>query len=201
MAENARLLRHFLAQGGPESGPWNVSPELAYVTYCFRSWFREACRTKRGALEVCNVGIGAGEWDDFLGYELLGRGSLVSVDIDPEICDLLRMRQRAQRHPNRARVLCRDVLRMRSRARFDIVTIVGSTLAEIGNYEAGLEKAVGLLKPRGRLFYTDFERLHPRRNFPPVARRQGVRILRRWSAGVDTLRLYGYLTGARAASR
>ena len=47
-------------------------------------------------ITVCNVGIGVGEWDNFLCDWLDGKGTLTSVDIDRDSCELFAHRQKRE---------------------------------------------------------------------------------------------------------
>ncbi|WP_370636222.1 class I SAM-dependent methyltransferase [Cohnella sp. CFH 77786] len=86
-------------------------------------------------MSVCNIGIGTGDWDDFLGYELNGYGHLTSIDIDREICDLFQYRQLREGHNNPSEVVCCDFLSNSIDDKsFDLITIIGSTMNQIGNY-------------------------------------------------------------------
>lgn len=147
---DSELFRHYLAKGSPEAAAWNLSPECAYLDYRLRTWARELVG-RRQELSVLNVGIGVGEWDDFLGYLLAGSGTLTSVDNDATICDTLRARQQREGHPNPATVVCADLLAWQSHQRFDLVTIVGSTLPEIGDTHAAVRAALSLLAAGGRV--------------------------------------------------
>src|SRR5688572_470403 len=131
--DDARLLDHYIHRG---HGPWNVSLEASYLDFELRRALVTRLPTKR-PLRVCNVGIGVGLWDDWLGY-LVG-ASITSVDRDRDICEVLELRQRRERHPYPARVLCGDVLagvldELGERGeRFDLITCIGSTLGESGD--------------------------------------------------------------------
>jgi SAM-dependent methyltransferase len=194
--DDRRLLRYFLDRGHPDAA-WNLSPDAAFLDYKLRSWTERVIGESRGRLDACNIGIGTGDWDDFLGYAIAGRGTLTSIDIDPEICAVLRYRQRRQGHTNPATVRCRDLLRLGWSSRFDLVTIVGSTVAETGAYDAALTRALELLRPRGRLFYADFDHLHAPSRFAPLARTARARILRRHVARTPAgLAFYAVLAAA-----
>lgn len=108
-------------------------------------------------LNVCNVGIGTGDWDNFLCDLLVGTGCLTSIDIDPEICELFRYRQKREGHPNPSTVVCADVMEdSLPAASFDVVTIIGSTVTESGNYSRCLGSCLRLVRPAGFMMYMDF---------------------------------------------
>jgi SAM-dependent methyltransferase len=157
--DDRSLLAHYLARRAPEAQRWNLSPQALFLEYATRRALLSWCAATPG-MRVCNVGIGAGDWDDFLGFWLEGKGSLSSLDIDPESCDSLRYRQAREGHPNPADIYCRDVLLPWPGAAFDLVTIIGSTLHEIGDAARGLDACAALLAPHGSLFYMDFDAFH-----------------------------------------
>jgi SAM-dependent methyltransferase len=111
-----------------EARRWNLSPERLYLDCWTRAVLRDEVDPAVAA-RTCNVGIGAGEWDDWLGYWLEGHGTLLSVDIDGEQARALAERQKRERHPNPARVGHADLLQA-DLGEHDLVTVVGSTLHE-----------------------------------------------------------------------
>jgi SAM-dependent methyltransferase len=155
-AETTELLAHYLARGRE---PWNVSLEASWLDYELRAWVRP--RLPSGwPVRACNIGIGVGLWDDWLGHEL--GVAITSVDTDHEICRTFAMRQRREGHPFPARVRCGDPRDgILGRERFDVVTIVGSTLAETGD-RPGLERAArAALVPSGVLLVADVGNREP----------------------------------------
>lgn len=84
MNMDEKLIRHYLELKGPEAGEWNGSPPCLYAEAMTRDYVRKAF-TPADGMKVCNLGIGTGDWDDFLGYCLKGRGELTSIDIDAGI--------------------------------------------------------------------------------------------------------------------
>jgi protein-L-isoaspartate O-methyltransferase len=126
--EDSELLAHYIARGREA---WNTSLEAAWLDYELRA-FVLAGLPKRRPLEVLNVGIGVGLFDDWLGHVVSAR--ITSVDRDPHICRVFQLRQRRELHPYPARVLCGDVRDgVLGGARFDVITVVGSTLEESGD--------------------------------------------------------------------
>jgi hypothetical protein len=160
------LLAHYVERGGE---PWNVSLEAAWLDYELRAWVRPRLPTHWPAA-VCNIGIGVGLWDDWLGHEL--GVAITSVDRDPQICRTFAARQRRERHPYPAHVRCGEVTAIAEgtgarriigtpatgvlgSSRFDLITIVGSTLAETGD-RADLERAArAALAPGGTLLIAE----------------------------------------------
>jgi protein-L-isoaspartate O-methyltransferase len=150
MNEDAELLAHYLARGRE---PWNVSLEAAWLDYELRAFFTAHLPARR-PLAVCNVGIGVGLFDDWLGHVVAA--PITSVDRDPAICRVLALRQAREGHPYPARVLCGDVRDgVLAAARFDVIAVVGSTLAESGDREATRHALEAALAPAGRLLVAE----------------------------------------------
>ena len=140
----------------PEAQRWNLTHKNLYVEYNIRKFFSENINLKT-CKSICNVGIGAGEWDDFLGYMSEGICRITSIDVDKNICCKFELRQNFESHPNPSIVLNDNVLNNNLMwESFDLVTVIGSTIAEIGNYELALSQCLKLLKKNGLIFYSDF---------------------------------------------
>lgn len=156
MSESTELLEHYLERGRE---PWNVSLEAAWLDFELRAWVRPRLPA-RWPVRACNIGIGVGLWDDWLGHEL--GVAITSVDVDAAICRTFAVRQRSEGHPFPARIVCGDprdgVL---GAARFDVITIVGSTLAETGDRAALERAAVAALAPGGVLLVADVGNRQP----------------------------------------
>jgi protein-L-isoaspartate O-methyltransferase len=144
------LLDHYVARG---NAAWNTSLESAWLDYELRR-FVLAHLPARRPLAVCNVGIGVGLWDDWLGH-VVG-GPITSVDRDPEICQMFSYRQQRERHPFPARVVCGDVRdHALADARFDVITCVGSTLEESGDRGTTRRALERALAPGGLLLVAE----------------------------------------------
>jgi SAM-dependent methyltransferase len=155
-----KLLEHYVSLRDPEAGLWNLSPRSLYMELEVREFFQKHAALKTN-VKVCNVGIGAGEWDDYLGYVLCNKGTLTSIDIDRDICELFQYRQKRERHPNPSAVMCTDILNHTlTSEQFDFVTIIGSTVKEIGNYEQTFEACFSLLRRGRMILYMDFHKYH-----------------------------------------
>jgi SAM-dependent methyltransferase len=140
-AEDAELLAHYIARGRES---WNTSLEAAWLDYELRA-FVMARLPKKRPLSVLNVGIGVGLFDDWLGHVVGAR--ITSVDRDPDICRVLELRQRRERHPFPAHVICGDVRDgVLAGKTFDVITVVGSTLDESGDRGATLRALEAALK-------------------------------------------------------
>lgn len=150
------LLAHYVERGGE---PWNVSLEAAWLDYELRAWVRPRLPT-RWPVAVCNIGIGVGLFDDWLGHEL--GAAITSVDRDPQICRTFAARQRRERHPHPAKVRCGDACDgLLGIARFDAITILGSTLAETGDRAELEHAALRALVPGGSLLVVEVGNREP----------------------------------------
>jgi hypothetical protein len=152
------LLAHYVERGGE---PWNVSLEAAWLDYELRAWIRPRLPS-RWPVSVCNIGIGVGLFDDWLGHEL--GTTITSIDRDPLICRTFAARQRRERHPHPARVRCGDACDVVGTSRFDAVTIIGSTLAETGDRGALEAAALAALVPGGSLLVAEVGNREPPAN-------------------------------------
>lgn len=118
-----------------------------------RDYVRKSFKPTEG-IQVCNVGIGSGDWDDYLGYWLKGKGDLTSIDIDKEICEIFAYRQKREGHPNPSKVLCKSIFDSHlPKGKFDIVTLIGSAINEAGDFKRCLDSCFSLLKHGGHLMF------------------------------------------------
>jgi SAM-dependent methyltransferase len=164
------LFQHYLARGHE---PWNTSTDAAWLDYQLRDWV-EALIPARTPKRVCNVGIGVGLWDDWLGH-ILGRNDrLLSVDTDAEVCRVFGLRQARERHPLPSIVIRGDVLDD-ILPPCDLITVVGSTLDEIGPHRARLfDVLYRSLAPGGRLIVAALTDVIAS-PYPPAVRRHARR--------------------------
>ncbi len=154
-ADSEFLLHTYSQMYAPEAGPWNVSVENKYLEYRFADFFERYFPVASGAL-VCNIGIGAGEWDIYLSYRLKG-GSLTSIDRLEICCRQLEQRLICEGNPNQVQVICIDAMTLDFGERFDIVTMVGSTGRESGDSLSLLKQAMSFVKPGGGLYYQSMD--------------------------------------------
>lgn len=153
-------LQFYLNMREPEAYRWNMSPKSLYLELETRDFLLRHFEAAPG-MKACNIGIGVGEWDDFLGYFLHGCGQLTSIDIDPGICECFIYRQKREGHLNPSTVRCDDFLTCPLPIReYDLVTMIGSALNEIGAYRKTLTKICDILKPSGHLMYMDLVKYH-----------------------------------------
>lgn len=153
--DDQKLLDFYLAMREPEAYQWNISPLSLYLELETRDFLLRNFELSNG-MDILNIGIGVGEWDDFLGYFLNNSGQLTSIDIDPYICEIFKYRQRREGHLNCSDVICDDILNNHLSKNYDLVTMIGSALQEIGSYKKVFEKILRLLKPNGHLMFMDF---------------------------------------------
>ena len=171
--EYYRILRE------PEANEWNLSPRSLYLEYVTRDYVSNNFNIFEG-MKVCNVGIGVGEWDDYLGYLLKGKGQLTSIDIDPYICKMFQYRQLREGHPNPSFVVCESILKTTVKeSQFDLLTMIGSTLKETQKYEEAFKKCLNLINENGSLMYMDFEKYHASKDFEAFALDNGLHIVQK----------------------
>lgn len=149
------LLQTYSQMYAPEAGPWNVSVENKYLEYRFADFFQKHFPV-HPETDICNIGIGAGEWDIFLSYQLKG-GTLTSIDRLEICCRQLEERLICEGNPNAVKVICSNVMELDLDGRFDIVTMVGSTITESGIGLELLEKAMGFVRPGGSVYFQSLE--------------------------------------------
>lgn len=151
--EDEKLLQYYLELKGPNAGEWNSSPQCLHTQLVTRDYVKKTFDIF-DEIQVCNVGIGTGDWDDYLGYWLKGRGGLTSIDIDESICEIFEYRQQREQHPNPSKVLCRSIFDSDlPQEAFDIVTLIGSAINETGDFKKCLDSCFSLIKHGGYLMF------------------------------------------------
>lgn len=151
MDEN--LFRFYLELKSPEAGVWNTSPQCIYTELITRDYIRKSFVVTEG-IQICNVGIGTGDWDDYLGYWVQDKGHITSIDIDNEICEIFAYRQMREGHLNPSKVICKSIFDTDlPKGKFDIVTLIGSSINEIAEFEKCLDTCFSLLKQGGYLMF------------------------------------------------
>lgn len=108
--KTAFLLQTYSQMYAPEAGPWNLSAENHYLMYRFTDFFEKHFMVAEGT-NICNIGIGAGEWDHYLSYKLKG-GTLTSIDRLEICCRQLEERLICEGNPNAVKVICSDVMEL-----------------------------------------------------------------------------------------
>ncbi|WP_157793868.1 methyltransferase domain-containing protein [Paenibacillus donghaensis] len=177
--DDTKLLDFYLNMYSSEAAPWNLSPQSLYIQMEIRDWFSKEIKLPSKSL-VCNIGIGVGDWDEYLGYYLNGNGIITSIDIDEDICTTFLYRQSREGHPNPSKVVCEDFLKTTlPEHHFDLVTIIGSTLGEIGDFDKTFDNIVKILKPNGKLFHAGFKHHYPQSQFENYIMRNGAMVVKK----------------------
>jgi len=138
---------------------WNLSPERLYIDTWTRWCLREHVDWP-SISSACNVGIGAGEFDDWLAFALPDRARLTSLDQDPAVVAAFEERQRAEGHPRPGQAVHADLFD-NSLGPFDLVTATGSTLHETGDAPRAIEALTRLVAPSGWLYVVALHELGP----------------------------------------
>ncbi|MNU63512.1 Methyltransferase domain protein [compost metagenome] len=119
-------------------------------------------------------------WDEYLGYFINGKGAITSIDIDKDICDTFQYRQSREGHSNPSKVICEDFLKTTlPEHHFDLVTIIGSTVGEIGNPDKTFDNIAKIVKPSGSLFYVGLKHHIPQSQFENYIERSGKWIVKK----------------------
>lgn len=168
------LLRTYSQMYAPEAGPWNLSVENKYLEYRFADFFEKHFVVSDDT-NICNIGIGAGEWDIYLSYKLKN-GSLTSIDQLELCCRQLEQRLFCERNPNVVKIVCSDVMDLEFSRQFDIVTMVGTTVIESGIGLALLEKAISFVKVGGAIYYQSLDKKEDCNTVLQVAYRHGMKL-------------------------
>lgn len=154
-SHTAFLLQIYSQMYAPEAGPWNLSVENKYLEYKFRDFFEKHFAIPKNA-HICNIGIGAGEWDIYLSYKL-SEGSLTSIDMLEVCCRQLEERLICEGNPTKVTVICSDAMTLNFKEQFDVLTMVGSTAIESGKGMALLKKASTFIKDGGAIYYQSLD--------------------------------------------
>lgn len=171
-SRTAFLLQTYSQMYAPEAGPWNLSVENKYLEFRFREFFEKHFVIAKNA-RVCNIGIGAGEWDTYLAYKL-PEGALTSIDRIGICCRQLEERLLWEGNPNQVTVICADAMTLELQEQFDVLTMVGSTASESGNGMALLEKASTFVKAGGAIYYQSLDSNEDRNTVLRTAFRCGL---------------------------
>jgi len=136
---------------------WNLSPERLYIDTWTR-WFLRENLPWSAITSACNVGIGHGEFDDWLAFALPEDVQLVSLDHDREITLAFEQRQRDEGHPRPSRIVHEDLFTTTA-GPFDLVTATGTVLHESGDPAGALQALSRLVTPGGWLYAVHLHRL------------------------------------------
>ncbi|MDT3429261.1 ubiquinone/menaquinone biosynthesis C-methylase UbiE [Paenibacillus forsythiae] len=169
MVDKDFLLKAYGQCYDAEAGPWNLSKASLYLEYSVRKFFEDNFQIKEN-MNVCNIGIGAGNWDRYLSYHIGLKGTLTSVDIDPLCCRQLKERLENEHNPNKITIICQDATTIQNmNSMYDLVTMIGSTRLESGLYDDILSSAVNMLKDNGELYYMTLDQTETMNDFVQFA--------------------------------
>lgn len=79
---------------------------------------------------------------------------LVSIDIDPNITETFRLCLENEQNKRKIEIINKDIFKYKPTIKFEIITMIGSTVQEIGFYKEIFHKAVSMLSDNGELFYS-----------------------------------------------
>ena len=79
---------------------------------------------------------------------------LVSVDIDPDITETFRLCLENEQNKRNIEIVNNDIFKYNPTIKFNIVTMIGSAVEEIGFYKEIFKKATSMLSDKGELFYS-----------------------------------------------
>ncbi len=88
---------------------------------------------------ILNIGIGAGYWDRYLSYKVPD-GTLASIDIDRSCADNFAACLKNENN-NTVEVICADAITYDFGKKFDLVTMVGSAVAEFCKTDAIIKES------------------------------------------------------------
>jgi len=147
------ILEYYSEFYNEECGKWNTSLQSKWYDYKINEYFEENFEIK-SAKNICNIGIGPGHWDRYLSYHMSEKSKLVSVDIDTEITETFRLCLINEHNNRNIEIINDDIFNYYPNEKFDIVTMIGSAVQEIGFYEKIFKKATSMLNDNGELFYS-----------------------------------------------
>mgnify|MGYP000885917729 CR=1 FL=1 len=150
------LLKSYGEMYNSECGPWNISLTSKWLEYEITKFFEENFNLDNCS-KICNIGIGAGFWDRYLSYKMTKDCLLVSIDKDYECCKQLELCLINEENPNKVEIINNDIMGFGNTYKFDLITIIGSTIVESGIYKEIINKILSMLKEGGSLFYNSLD--------------------------------------------
>lgn len=136
-----------------ECGPWNTPLKSKWYDYVENEYFEDNFNIKN-VLNVCNIGIGSGVWDRYLSYHINKNSKLVCVDIDKEITETFRLCLINEKNNRNIEIINKDIFKYEPLIKFDLITVIGSAIQEIGFYNDLFYKVFSMLNDNGCLFYS-----------------------------------------------
>jgi len=167
LKEKDNILNFYGEINNEYCGPWNTSLQSKWYDYEIAKYFEEHFQIEK-SLNVCNVGIGTGYWDRYLSFRMNKEAKLVSVDIDSDITETFRLCLINEQNKRNIEIVNEDILKYNSTEKFDIITIIGSTVKEIGKYEETLKKIISMIKKDGSIFYSSVDKSETKENIETV---------------------------------
>ncbi len=139
-----------------ECGKWNTSLVCKWIDYEETKFFEEHFKID-SAKNLLNIGIGPGVWDRYLSYKMNKDSKLTSIDIDPDITDTFIACLENEGNKRNIEILNINFFDYKPSNKFDIITLVGSAVLEIGDYQKLFLKALSHLSKNGELYYMTVE--------------------------------------------
>lgn len=151
--EKDYILEYYSEFNNEECGKWNTSLKSKWYDYKITEYFEENFALEK-ALTICNIGIGPGHWDRYLSYHMNVKCRLVSIDIDSDITETFRLCLENEQNNRNIEIINKDIFEYNPKEKFDIITMIGSTVQEIGFYNEIFKKATSMLNDNGELYYS-----------------------------------------------
>ena len=89
---------------------------------------------------------------------------LISIDIDSDITETFRLCLENEQNNRNIEIINKDLFDYSPVDKFDIITMIGSTVQEIGLYKETFNKVSSMLTERGEVFYSCVDRNETREN-------------------------------------
>ena len=151
--EKDYILEYYSEFNNEECGKWNTSLKAKWYDYKTTEYFEENFDFKESKT-ICNIGIGPGHWDRYLSYHMNDECKLISIDIDSDITETFRLCLENEQNKRNIEIVNSDIFDYIPSHKFDIITMIGSTVKEIGLYKETFKKAISMLNDNGELFYS-----------------------------------------------
>lgn len=161
--EKDYILEYYSEFNNEECGKWNTSLKSKWYDYKITEYF-EKYFCFRLAKSICNIGIGPGHWDRYLSYHMNDECKLISIDIDSDITETFRLCLENEQNNRNIEIINKDLFDYSPVDKFDIITMIGSTVQEIGLYKETFNKVSSMLTERGEVFYSCVDRNETREN-------------------------------------
>ncbi len=128
------ILEYYGEVYNDECGKWNTSLTCKWIDYEETRIFEENFKID-DAKNILNIGIGPGVWDRYLSYKMSKDSQLTSIDIDTEITDTFKACLQNEGNKRNIEILNMNFFDYEPIKKFDIITLVGSAVLEIGDYQ------------------------------------------------------------------